>query len=226
MRSARDLVWPRYRSCMRGRDCRADRRPSGRVVGLRGRVSSGPPGIARRSRHRWVRAFREAIAESRRMRLARWGAMSVEWGGAMRLVWRLAFRVPRAAGSVIGRRARCLGRGAHGEPKGADRDSLDRVRRRDYLLGDAAAGATYCSSERWIVRAVAPRRDRANRKVVETKRDATEVKVLRNLWTIDLTANSGIGHRTRAYAREAPRSTPKSTPKGQGCAWRHYDRAM
>src|SRR5689334_1703694 len=95
----------------------------------------------------------------------------------MRRVWRPAFRVPRRA--VVesgGDRDRAL----HGEP-GLNAGHC-------YQLD--VGGATYCSECYWSGgSAGARRRDRASRKVVETKRDASEVNVLPSL-DVDLTVRT------------------------------------
>jgi hypothetical protein len=96
----------------------------------------------------------------------------------MRRAWRPAFRVPRRAvfesGGVRDRALR-------GEPE------LIGGRCHCYRLDD---DATYCSLWYWSDgSAGARRRDRASRKVVETKRDASEVKVLPSL-DVDLTVRT------------------------------------
>ena len=97
----------------------------------------------------------------------------------MRRAWRPAFRVLRRA--VVesgGVRDRAL----RGEP------GLIGGRRHCYRLDDD--DATYCSKCYWSDdSAEARRRDRASRKVVETKRDASEVNVLPSL-DVDLTVRT------------------------------------
>ena len=97
----------------------------------------------------------------------------------MRHVWRPAFRVPRRAvvesgGDREGDRA------LHGEP--------GLIAGHSHRLDDV--DATYCSEYCWSDdSAGARRRDRASRKVVETKRDASEVNVLPSL-DVDLTVRT------------------------------------
>ena len=99
----------------------------------------------------------------------------------MRRAWRPAFRVPRRAAFESGgdqERDRAL----HGEP------ALIGGHCHYYRLDDV--DATYCSECYWSDgSAGARRRDRANRKVVETKRDASEVNVLPSL-DVDLTVRT------------------------------------
>ena len=95
----------------------------------------------------------------------------------MRRAWRSAFRVPRRA-VVVGGGDR--DRALHGEP--------GLIAGHCYRLD--CDDATYCSEWCWSDgSAGARRRDRASRKVVETKRDASEVNVLPSL-DVDLTVRT------------------------------------
>ena len=97
----------------------------------------------------------------------------------MRRAWRPAFRVPRRAVVESGG-DRETNRALHGEP-GLNAGHC-------YRLDDD--DATYCSECYWSDgSAGARRRDRASRKVVETKRDASEVNVLPSL-DVDLTVRT------------------------------------
>lgn len=97
----------------------------------------------------------------------------------MRRVWRPVSRVPRRAVVESGGDPR-RGRALHGEP-GLIAGHCHRLDCDD---------ATYCSECYWSDdSAGARRRDRASRKVVETKRDASEVNVLPSL-DVDLTVRT------------------------------------
>ena len=97
----------------------------------------------------------------------------------MRRAWRPAFRVPRRAVVESGGDR---GRAFRGGP------ALTGGRCHCYQLDDD--DATYCSEYYWSDdSAGARRRDRASRKVVETKRDASEVNVLPSL-DVDLTVRT------------------------------------
>jgi len=125
----------------------------------------------------------------------------------MRRVWRPAFRVPRRA--VVesgGVRDRAL----RGEPE------LIGGHCHYYRLDDD--DATCCSEWYWSDgSAGARRRDRASRKVVETKRDASEVNVLPSL-DVDLTVRMQKKSPNASISSGAGQVNIQYTLDGNRCA--------